>query len=190
MPAVRKSSSKKRLAGTDRKDRRPRADYASRLITPPPPPRTLPPQARPIWRQIAAAAVGICTLTRADLPLLELLVTTLHTEAEARRALAAEGMTTQTGTGGRKRHPAAALAEAARSQALAMLREFGLSPKARQTVDTAPPALAANPFLTRGAQQREDFDAFLASKPLTTPDEFQLSDPDLPAPQRTRPRSQ
>jgi P27 family predicted phage terminase small subunit len=150
MPAPRKSANRKALAKTARADRRTRTDFAARLTKVPPAPRTLAAAARPIWRRLATACVGIGTLTLADLPLLELLANTLHAEAEARTTLAADGPTIAAGSGGRKKHPCAAIAETARAQAVTMLREVGLTPRARQGVDTAPPAGAVNPFTRHG----------------------------------------
>ena len=138
MPAQRKPAAVKRLQGTARADRAPRVDYAARLTAPPPAPATMRPDAIPHWQRVAAAAVGIGTLTAADLPMLELLVNTLAAEADARAALDRDGLTTAAGSGGTKKHPAAAIAETARGQAVALFREFGLSPRSRQGVDQAP----------------------------------------------------
>lgn len=171
MPAERKSAARKRLHGTARADRAARVDYAERLTEPPPPPRKMPADARAIWRHIAAAAVGIGVLTRADLPLVELLVSALAAEDQAQKLLAAEGLTIAAGSGGRKKHPGAAIAESARGQALAMMRELGLSPKSRQAIDAAPPSRGANPFLRFGIQNRprDELDAFLATDPDLKP---------------------
>jgi P27 family predicted phage terminase small subunit len=150
MAAPRKSTTRKALAKTARTDRQTRTDFAARLMKPPPPPRTLATEARPIWRRLAAACVGIGTLAAADVPLLELLVHTLHAEAEARATLAKDGVTTTAGSGGQKKHPACSVAETARAQAVGMMRELGLTPRARQGVDTAPPAGVANSFARNG----------------------------------------
>ena len=149
MPAPRKTTTLKRLQGTARADRAPKLDYSARLDQPPPAPASLRPDAVPHWKRIAAAAVGIGTLTAADLPMLELLANTLAAEADARAALDRDGLTTEAGSGGRKKHPAAAIAETARGQALALFREFGLSPKSRQGVEPAP-GVADNPFARDG----------------------------------------
>jgi P27 family predicted phage terminase small subunit len=189
MPAERKSAARKRLQGTARADRQPHADYASRLRELPPAPRSLPPDARRIWRNLAAITVGLGVLTAADLPLLELLVVTIGAEAHARATLKADGLTIGAGSGGRKKHPAAAIAETARSQALTMMREFGLSPKARQSVDTAPPP-QINPFTRFGKRPpADDFESFLASKPPVQLAAYLATDPDLAdgAPRTTTP---
>jgi P27 family predicted phage terminase small subunit len=139
VPNPRRSKRDKILSGTLRADREPQTDFTERLTEPPPPPKELSEKAAVIWTALAAAAVGIGTLTAADLPLLGLLVSTMTAEADARATLATEGMTIVAGSGGLKKHPAASIAETARSQALQMMKEFGLSPRARQSVDTTPP---------------------------------------------------
>ena len=146
MPAPRKSNARKSVNGTLRADRQPRKDYASRLTEPPEPPAELSANGRRIWCRLAAIATGVGVLTNADLPLLELLVATIEAEADARAAIAAEGVTVAAANGGRKGNPAAGVAEAARAQAVGMLRELGLTPRSRQTVDAAPLARGANPF--------------------------------------------
>ena len=145
MPAHRKSTHTKLVTGTLRPDRQPRADPAARLTIPPKPPAQLGPRAAAEWRRIAPAAVGIGTLTTADCRAFELLAQMLATESEARELLAAEGLSLNTGDGGRKAHPAVRTMETARAQAARLLAEFGLSPKARQGVDVLPPR-AASPF--------------------------------------------
>ena len=149
MPAQRKNTALKRIQGTARADRAPRVDYSARLTEAPPAPAGMAVTAVRHWDHVAAAAVGIGTLTAADLPMLELLANTLAAEADARAALDRDGLTTEAGSGGRKKHPAAAVAETARGQAVALFREFGLSPRSRQGVDQAP-AVALNPFARDG----------------------------------------
>jgi P27 family predicted phage terminase small subunit len=175
MPGLRRTTAAKRLSGTARRDREPRPDYIARLTEPPEAPRALTPEARRIWRELASAAVGIGTLTRADLPLLMLLTTTLEQEALARRELVADGNAIAAGSGGRKRHPAAATAEKARAAAVLMMLQFGLSPRARQGIDTAPPPRAANPFILRGRPPPDldgpdqSLDDYLAEGDLVSP---------------------
>jgi P27 family predicted phage terminase small subunit len=163
MPAQRKNLAHKKLASTLRKSRMPRQDFASRFLRPPPAPRHLTESERAAWRRVAAAAVGVGTLSRADLVTLELLAVTLAAEAAARAVLAKDGMTTASESGTLKSHPAVKVAEAARAQAARLLDAFGLSPRGRQTVDRLPPAAAANRF-TRGRPERS-LDAFLAEAP-------------------------
>ena len=109
--------------------------------------------------------------------MLELLANTLAAEAKARAVLYRDGLTTAAGSGGTKKHPAAAVAETARSQALAMMREFGLTPRARQSVDRAP-ASGVNPFSRDGqASPWEEF----ATAQETLPD-CHDTDTDTPRP--------
>jgi P27 family predicted phage terminase small subunit len=153
MPPPRKPAFVKGLQNTLRADRQPRMDYARRLSEPPPAPGGMASVAVLHWNRIAAACVGLGVLSEADLPLLRLLADTLAAEEIAREALARDGLLTAAGSGGSKKHPAAGIAETARIQALAMLREFGLTPRARQSVDPAP-ANAANPFTRDGGDAR------------------------------------
>ena len=181
MPAPRKTTALKRLQGTARADRVPKVDYARRLDQPPPAPATLAAAAVLHWNRIAAATVGLGVLTEADLSLLELLSNTLAAEAEARTALTRDGLTTAAGSGGTKKHPAAAVAETARSQALAMMREFGLTPRARQSVDRAP-ASGVNPFSRDGeASPWAEFET--AREPLA---DCHDTDTDTPRPTQRR----
>jgi P27 family predicted phage terminase small subunit len=181
MPNRRKSTATKSLQGTARSDREPKVDYSARLTEPPPAPANLAKNAIPHWDRIAAATVGIGTLTNADLSLLRLLADTLAVESEARAALSRDGMTTQAGSGGTKKHPAAGIAETARIQALAILREFGLTPRARQSVDRAP-ASAGNPFFRDGGDSR--WAEFATSQGSPVGD--YATDPDLEKPASSR----
>ena len=139
MPA-RRSATAKLLAGTARRDRQPKpTDPAAKLTEAPPPPDHLSEHARSEWMKLAPAAVGLGTLTGADLRGFELLCDTLAVEAEARATLAREGYTTPTAGGGQKPHPAVRIAEAARNQAHRLLADYGLTPRGRQGVDTSPP---------------------------------------------------
>jgi P27 family predicted phage terminase small subunit len=88
---------------------------------------------------VARAALGVGTLTAADLRALEILAVTLAAEAEARDAISLEGLTIRTADGGRKPHPAVRIAETARAQAARLLGDFGLLPRGRQSLDPPPP---------------------------------------------------
>lgn len=140
MPAHRKSSISKRLTRTARRDRQPRREFAQRLNRAPMPPQSLSEGAKAEWKRLAPAAVGIGSLTAADLRAFELLCVTLATEAEARAVIDREGLTVVAGSGGRKAHPAVRLAETARAQAAQLLQAFGLTPRGRQSIDPPPPA--------------------------------------------------
>jgi P27 family predicted phage terminase small subunit len=142
MPAHRTSTVTKLLRGTDRADRKPKRDFAARLNRAPPPPAHLSERAQGEWKAVGKAAVGVGTLTQGDLRAFELLAVTLATEAEAREVIAAEGMTVNTGDGGKKPHPAVRMMETARTQAASLLAAFGLTPKSRQSIDQAPQSQA------------------------------------------------
>lgn len=139
MPPPRKPHRLKLLTGTARPDRQPKQDPATRLLEAPPPPAHLSKRAAAEWRRVGPAVVAIGTLSGADLRAFELLAQTLATESEARELLDRDGMTTATADGGMKPHPALRTMETARTQARALLADFGLTPKGRQGVDTAPP---------------------------------------------------
>lgn len=145
MPA-RKAERLKLVAGTARPDRAPKRDGAERLVVPPEPPDHLDARAQAEWCRVAQAAVSLGTLTTADLAALELLAKTLATEAAACELLAQQGFTCMTAEGGMKSHPAVRIMEAARGQARALLSDFGLTPRAKQGVDIAPPSGRRNAF--------------------------------------------
>jgi P27 family predicted phage terminase small subunit len=160
MPAQRKSAARKKLTGTTRADRKPRADFAIRLKRLPAPPASLTPAARRFWKYHGAAAVGVGTLSRADLPLLGLLSETLLVESEARAAVAREGCTVASASGGAKGHPAATVAATARAQAFMMMQALGLTPKARMGLDPATEPAASAPSV---------WDRLVATMPNVTP---------------------
>ena len=140
MPARRTSNALKVIQSTARSDRKPRRDFAARLARTPSPPAYLSQRATEAWRRLAPAATNLGVLTLADLAAFELLCVTLGAEAEARAVLERDGLTTSTGSGGRKPHPAVRIAETARAQAARLLEAFGLTPRGRQSLDTPPPA--------------------------------------------------
>jgi P27 family predicted phage terminase small subunit len=113
---------------------------AARLRKCPPPPARLSKYAREEWSRLAPVAHRLGTLTEADLRGFELLVETLATERTARETVGADGLTVPTADGGSKSHPAVRCMETARNQAARMLESFGLNPKGRGTVETAPQA--------------------------------------------------
>jgi len=154
MPA-RKAAHLKAIAGTARPDRGAKADPAARLVEAPKPPAHLSERAAVEWHRLAPAAVGLGTLSAADLRAFELLAETLATAEEARLTVAAEGYSTGTADGGRKPHPAVRVMETARAQAARLLDAFGLTPRGRQGVDPAPLPKADNPFARLGHAGRE-----------------------------------
>jgi P27 family predicted phage terminase small subunit len=156
MARPRKSPALKAVQGTERRDRQLRPEISERLKQPPAPPRHLSPRARTHWRRVAAAAVGIGTLTRADLSALELLSVTLATEEEAREVIAKEGMMIKTEASGGKAHPALRVMATAGAQAARLLERFGLDPRSRQSVDVRPPLPAySGPKLAAGGEPRQ-----------------------------------
>jgi P27 family predicted phage terminase small subunit len=138
MPAHRKATSIKRLAGTERKPRRPNANAAGRLQEPPSPPRGLSKYARLMWKSLAADAVAAGVLNASDMHAFALLVETLETAHLAAAAVKVEGFVVPTSDGGQKKHPAVAVLETARAQAKTLLAEFGLTPRARGAIDATP----------------------------------------------------
>jgi P27 family predicted phage terminase small subunit len=113
---------------------------ADRLLKCPVPPTRLSKPAREEWLRLASVAHRLGTLTEADLRGFELLTETLATERTARETVAEAGMTVPTADGGMKPHPAVRIMETARNQAARLLESFGLNPKGRSTVETAPQA--------------------------------------------------
>ncbi len=156
MPS-RSSAQTKRLRGTLRDDRKPKLDVAARLRTAPPAPKHLSPRAKEEWRRVAPAVIGLGTLTTADLRAFELLAQTLATATEATELLAVSGLSCATADGGLKPHPCVRILETARTQAKALLADFGLTPRGRQSIDIHPFGDGTpNPFAKLGR-----FDEFL-----------------------------
>jgi P27 family predicted phage terminase small subunit len=138
MPNPRKSTRLKVVTGTDRAARKPARDPAVRLDKCPSVPATISDDAKPEWKRLAPIAHRLGTLAEADLRAFELLCETLATERQARAEVASAGMTTATADGGLKPHPAVRIMETARAQAAALLANFGLTPRGRQSVNPAP----------------------------------------------------
>jgi P27 family predicted phage terminase small subunit len=138
MPARRKSNLLGGITSTAREDRKPKLDFAERLKRAPEAPADLSPRAAAEWHRLAPAAVGLGTLTAADLTAFGLLCATLATERQAREVIDAEGMSVPTADGGKKPNPAVRAAETARNQAIRLLESFGLTPRGRQSVDVKP----------------------------------------------------
>jgi P27 family predicted phage terminase small subunit len=154
MPAPKKPSHMKVIAGTDRADRRPKQRVGDRLLSSPPPPKYLSRGAKTQWRRVVPAIFRLGVLTEADVTALALLSETLATAEEARVIVDREGFAVSTADGGAKPHPAARIMETARSQVLQLFDRFGLSPRARQSVDVNPDRAAPNKFaVNRGPAQ-------------------------------------
>jgi P27 family predicted phage terminase small subunit len=149
MPARRKSNLLGSITNRAREDRRPKLDFAKRLTRAPAVPAGLSERAAAEWRQLAPAAVGVGTLTAADLTAFALLCATLATERQAREVIEAEGLSVATDGGGMKPHPCVRIVENARNQSVRLLESFGLTPKGRQSIDVNPPGSPANELAER-----------------------------------------
>jgi P27 family predicted phage terminase small subunit len=145
MPNPGLSRATKALRGTLRAPSGAAPAAGERLTVPPPPPAGLGAEAAEEWRALAPVLVAAGTLAASDLRALRLLCETLATEAGARAVVGAEGFTVPTADGGQKPHPAVRIMETSRAQAAALLRDFGLTPRARGTVDAAPGPLGDDP---------------------------------------------
>jgi P27 family predicted phage terminase small subunit len=145
MPNYRKPESKKRVSGTFRRDRAKKAPSGEALASVPPAPDHLSPVARKEWQRLAPHLVKQGTMARADLRAFELLSEVLATSAQAQAVIAEQGLTIGT-DGSVRAHPAIKILEQARAQAIRLLGEFGLTPRARGHVEPAPPPAAKNPF--------------------------------------------
>lgn len=142
---TKKANSKKRLAGTERRDRK-KSSAGARLARCPSAPAHLSERARLEWKQLAPIAHENGYLGRSDLRAFELLAEALATESEMRAVIAREGITVFGGSGGQKAHPALKAMETARNQATRLLIEFGMTPRSRGSVDPVPQETPRNPF--------------------------------------------
>jgi P27 family predicted phage terminase small subunit len=145
MPQEKIPAARKRLSSTLRESRERPKTAAQALDKAPRPPKHLPAAAQAEWRALMAMAVELGTITAADLRAFEMLCCTLATVSEAETAIRMQGLTLATENGGQKSHPAIKIMETGRAQAAALLRDFGLTPKARNHVAKAP-ALRENKF--------------------------------------------
>lgn len=173
MPAgrPRKSTAAKRLAGTDRPDRRKKPDLSERLQKPPP--HRLSKYAKVAWKRVAAAAYSLGTLRSTDLEALALLAETMGTEQTLREQIEREGMTVVTAAGNPKTHPAIAALQSTRAQMDKLLGHFGLTPIARGRLDVTPQRLGGRmpplmgldrPTLLAGGEPEKTLKQFLAEK--------------------------
>jgi P27 family predicted phage terminase small subunit len=138
---------RKQLTGTHRPDKDRRGIQPGEALTEAPaPPANLSELARAAWLELAPELVGLRLLTTADLIALSLLCETQATAAELEQAIREEGFTIETGTGGKKAHPALKALESTRNAATRLLKEFGLTPSARKFVEKAPGPARDNPF--------------------------------------------
>jgi hypothetical protein len=87
-----------------------------------------------------------CTvLTPTPCSLAGLRMLTPAAPTRTRAIVAAEGLTSQTADGSSQSHPAARNTETARSQAVRLLADIGLTQKGRQSVDIVPLPSAKRP---------------------------------------------
>jgi P27 family predicted phage terminase small subunit len=140
MPRIRKSDAQHARDGTRRADRQAprvvRPDEALKVL--PKPPAGLPKSALPHWREIGGLLVARRVLTVGDLFLLASLASTLAMEAKAAAEVERDGLTVEGATGGRKKHPAVAVIETARRDAMLMFKALGLTPTTRDQTQAAP----------------------------------------------------
>lgn len=103
----------------------------------PPRPATLSHDAAREWRRLAPEAARLGTLTPATARAFALLAELLANESAAAAIVAAEGITVRSAAGTSKPNPAMRTLEIARSQALPLLRQFGLLPAGEKAAAAA-----------------------------------------------------
>lgn len=140
-----KSIDLKLMQGTHKPSREPKSEALDVLEATPRPPTYLSPGGAEEWRRVAPEAVRV-GVTRADLRALAMLCETLATESDLRAVIEREGTTIEAGSGGRKSHPALAALAQARHQAHALLSDFGLLPRGRQSLPKKAPPASQNKF--------------------------------------------
>lgn len=138
------STASKELRGSLRADRIRRIDAGKALRRLPAPPDGLPPEAAAAWRRFGSLAIGLGTLTAADVALLELLARTWASAVELEQVLARDGLILTSGEV-QKAHPAIAALDRSRNLAHRLLADLGLSPPGRERISITPPA-RNNPF--------------------------------------------
>ena len=133
-------TSRKQLAGTQRASRAKPTQSHGRIARTPAPPERLSILAIDEWKALAPLLTKAKTLSGSDLRALELLCETLASATEFAEIIRKEGATVAAAGGGTKGHPALQALATARSQARALLTDFGLTPRGRSGVETAPDA--------------------------------------------------
>jgi P27 family predicted phage terminase small subunit len=98
-------------------------------------PHGLSERAQKIWPRLARSCVALGTLTDVDGPALEMLAEIMATGATALELIQRDGLVSTTAAGGAKTHPAIRVLEKARAQAHALMADFGLTPKARESLE-------------------------------------------------------
>lgn len=105
----------------------------------PPPPEWLSGKARDYFLRLGAVLAQVGLLTPADGPLFGQFCLCLARIVELEAQVTAEGPVVRSPQGV-KPHPAARLAEGYRKQLIALAQQFGLTPKARGSLDVVPQA--------------------------------------------------
>lgn len=131
------STASKELRGSLRADRIRRIDPDKALRRMPAPPDGLPPEATAAWHRFGSLAIGLGTLTAADVALLELLARTWASAVELEQVLARDGLILTSGEV-QKAHPAIAALDRSRNLAHRLLTDLGLSPPGRERISIAP----------------------------------------------------
>ena len=131
-------ASRKQVAATQRADRSKPPQSHGRIARTPTPPERLSSLAIDEWKALAPLLTKAKTLSGSDLRALELLCETLASATEFAETIRKEGATVPAAGGGTKGHPALQALATARSQARALLTDFGLTPRGRGGVDQAP----------------------------------------------------
>lgn len=105
----------------------------------PAPPDWLPDDGKSEWRRVAPLLLAMRVLRDTDLTALAVYCEAYSRYREARRILDLEGLTSDTGMGGIKTHPATTILNAALSQMVRLQAEFGLTPSSRSRVASEAP---------------------------------------------------
>jgi P27 family predicted phage terminase small subunit len=144
MPS-RLPTSRKQVTATQRADRSKPLQSHGRIARTPTAPGRLSTLAVGEWKALAPLLTKAKTLSGSDLRALELLCETLASASEFAAIVRKEGATVPAAGGGTKGHPALQALATARSQARALLTDFGLTPRGRSGVDLAPDAEKQDP---------------------------------------------
>lgn len=144
----RKPRHLKTLSGTYRPDRE--KDFPRPVPRIGPPPRGLPAEARKFWKAFAFRLEGLGLASEVDRPALERLCVLHSLLKDAEREMVQTGLTIPDKKGSVKRSPAAALYVQLLKEYRELLRAFGMTPAARQKMETA-----------SGDEEEDEFERFL-----------------------------
>lgn len=106
----------------------------------PPPPDWLPEMGRAEWSRVGRILNKLHVLTDADVTALAAYCDAYCRWRDARKAIEDEGMTTTTGAGNLKAHPATVVVHQAMTEMRQFMVEFGLTPSSRTRVSQVRPA--------------------------------------------------